>query len=273
MEEKLVLSELECPVCLLVPRCSPIYQCGNGHLVCKECRPRLVKCPTCQIEYTQATRSIFAEKILETVEKRCRYELDGCDFKSRNSDHLLEHEGDCTCRPSDPVQVEEDRNFAQEEERNPAQELDGNVVQEAEVNNRLQWIRCFNCFVNVIAMAIVYYYFHAGTMGRIPFGAGLVAALIYTIVRSIPVPNHIQLTVHDWIFWAPISYYYTGIVGLFLLLIWFSIEFIPVQNQAKRKLKGVFFWAPIFYYYGGLVGLFFVLFRFGTVLHDLMNPN
>ena len=39
---------LECPVCLTVPRSTPIYQCGNGHLLCKDCKPRLRECPICK---------------------------------------------------------------------------------------------------------------------------------------------------------------------------------------------------------------------------------
>ena len=31
---------LMCPVCLVVPTTKPIYQCDNGHVVCKDCFPR-----------------------------------------------------------------------------------------------------------------------------------------------------------------------------------------------------------------------------------------
>ena len=40
-----LLSELaemvECPVCMEIPRSSPITACKNGHLVCKKCRPQV----------------------------------------------------------------------------------------------------------------------------------------------------------------------------------------------------------------------------------------
>ena len=39
---------LECPVCWSVPKSTPIYQCGNGHLLCKDCKPRLSECPICK---------------------------------------------------------------------------------------------------------------------------------------------------------------------------------------------------------------------------------
>ena len=34
---------LQCPVCLTIPRTGPIYQCANGHIVCKDCHAKLVK--------------------------------------------------------------------------------------------------------------------------------------------------------------------------------------------------------------------------------------
>ena len=42
---------LECPVCWSVPRSVPIYQCGNGHLLCKDCKPRLRECPICKTKH------------------------------------------------------------------------------------------------------------------------------------------------------------------------------------------------------------------------------
>lgn len=40
-------SLFECPVCFdyVLP---PILQCQSGHLVCSNCRPKLVCCPTCR---------------------------------------------------------------------------------------------------------------------------------------------------------------------------------------------------------------------------------
>ena len=44
-----VLQEvLECPVCYSVPRESPIYQCTNGHIVCKDCYRQLTVCHSCR---------------------------------------------------------------------------------------------------------------------------------------------------------------------------------------------------------------------------------
>ena len=51
--DKANINILECPVCLVLPKCK-IYQCKDGHLVCKICYSKLpskqpVLCPTCRI--------------------------------------------------------------------------------------------------------------------------------------------------------------------------------------------------------------------------------
>ena len=60
-------SLLECGVCLEVPSSSPIYQCRNGHLYCKECHPKLQECPVCRQGRFQLgnVRCLIAQKILE----------------------------------------------------------------------------------------------------------------------------------------------------------------------------------------------------------------
>ena len=50
--EEEVLASLECPVCFsrMMP---PFSQCANGHVLCNECKPNIVKqdnkCPTCRV--------------------------------------------------------------------------------------------------------------------------------------------------------------------------------------------------------------------------------
>ena len=39
---------LECPVCFQTIDSVPIYQCLNGHVVCKDCHPKLENCPICR---------------------------------------------------------------------------------------------------------------------------------------------------------------------------------------------------------------------------------
>jgi len=42
-----LLNTLECPVCLDTADTPPIYQCPEGHLLCRRCNQRLVDCPQC----------------------------------------------------------------------------------------------------------------------------------------------------------------------------------------------------------------------------------
>lgn len=110
MDEEVLLAHLECPVCILPPRSPPIYQCPTGHLVCSECQPSLVRCPICNVKYKKniITRDFFAEKVLDHLERCCRYELFDCEFKSRSSDALVLHETVCDHKP--PVPVKRKRN-------------------------------------------------------------------------------------------------------------------------------------------------------------------
>lgn len=54
---------IECPVCLEVPKCIPIYRCDNGHIFCKECKKKLTRCPQCRIRL-EGKRCLISEKIV-----------------------------------------------------------------------------------------------------------------------------------------------------------------------------------------------------------------
>merc|ERR1719508_506243 len=93
--------ELQCPVCVIIPRNTPIYQCQMGHIVCSECLPDLKTCPICKTSYTKpSARNLLAEKCLETVDRSCRYEVLGCDFSSLQTSLLLDHESSCSFKPN-----------------------------------------------------------------------------------------------------------------------------------------------------------------------------
>ena len=60
---------LECPVCWTIPFEGPIYQCENGHIVCKDCHPKLKDCPQCRSRnICLSIRALHLEKILERSE-------------------------------------------------------------------------------------------------------------------------------------------------------------------------------------------------------------
>ena len=100
--------ELECPVCLILPRAAPILVCRAGHSVCCECFPRLSRtyrsrrCPICQARYcSPPARNFTAEAVLECLERNCRFDYRGCRFSTKSSESLGAHESDCSHRPAD----------------------------------------------------------------------------------------------------------------------------------------------------------------------------
>jgi len=123
MSSDKLISELECPVCLLPPRDAPVFMCPLGHNICFECRPKVKKCPICKINYRQKedTRNFFVEKILDSLERNCRFELFDCDYSTCDSKQLVNHEKTCSKKPelyedlrksddSDGENVEENNN-------------------------------------------------------------------------------------------------------------------------------------------------------------------
>jgi hypothetical protein len=93
----LVLSELEmalmCPICHTLPQSSPIYQCQNGHTLCKMCWNRLNICPSCG-EPLGKTRNLFAERMLERITCPCQNAGQGCKIRLPR-DALRGHHAEC----------------------------------------------------------------------------------------------------------------------------------------------------------------------------------
>ena len=58
---------LECPVCFQTIDSVPIYQCLNGHVVCKDCHPKLENCPICRDDkhYNLKVRNRKLEEIMK----------------------------------------------------------------------------------------------------------------------------------------------------------------------------------------------------------------
>ena len=61
---KSLKEDLECPVCLDVPKSTPIYQCSQGHIICNFCYPKVNTCPVCRVTLWPQIRALTAEKIL-----------------------------------------------------------------------------------------------------------------------------------------------------------------------------------------------------------------
>ncbi|KAE8748083.1 hypothetical protein FOCC_FOCC005278, partial [Frankliniella occidentalis] len=71
-----LLEILECPVCY-EPMRPPIWQCSRGHMVCKDCAPRLKRCPTCRCT-ARRSRNCTMEKVCAKLQYPCRFHARGC---------------------------------------------------------------------------------------------------------------------------------------------------------------------------------------------------
>ena len=90
-----LLRELECFECSSLPDSPPIFQCANGHLLCKDCHPKTKYCPLCPLKIKGKIRARLAEKILQRIVQKCRYTNCYETFVSANSDRMRKHESDC----------------------------------------------------------------------------------------------------------------------------------------------------------------------------------
>jgi len=61
---------LECPVCMEIPRAGPMFVCPNGHFVCKKCKTG--SCPTCRVAMG-AGKSLLAITVIENIDHKCKF--------------------------------------------------------------------------------------------------------------------------------------------------------------------------------------------------------
>ena len=81
--------QVECPVCLDVPRKGPIFVCPNGHIICPKCKRE--KCPICRVKVGN-NKSIVAVALIENILHDCKF--DGCD-EEHPLDMIENHEKYC----------------------------------------------------------------------------------------------------------------------------------------------------------------------------------
>ena len=65
--EKYLRELLECPVCMETIKSVPVYQCANGHVICKDCIEKLNNCPICRND-SELRRSLKLEDIVQRLE-------------------------------------------------------------------------------------------------------------------------------------------------------------------------------------------------------------
>jgi len=87
--------ELTCPVCLMVPRSSPVHQCPAGHIVCGTCFADLdpANCPTCRAPMRDDHFSIVG-RLIYTIPHLCKFSVNGCEEKKLLVE-ILGHEEYC----------------------------------------------------------------------------------------------------------------------------------------------------------------------------------
>jgi len=84
--------QVECPVCLEVPRKGPVFACPNGHLVCQKCKRE--NCPTCRGAVGD-NKSLVAVAIIEKILHDCKFVQCEEEFAL---EEIEEHEKHCEHR-------------------------------------------------------------------------------------------------------------------------------------------------------------------------------
>ena len=81
----------ECIICY-ESLLSPIYQCHDGHLLCKDCIPKVTKCPVCQDEFSKNRR--IRNRALEEMASAARRKHCPCNAELKDEE-IEKHKLDC----------------------------------------------------------------------------------------------------------------------------------------------------------------------------------
>ena len=92
-----IQSQLECPVCLKIPRDLPVPSCPSGHIVCRPCKTRVTDCPTCRKPMPDNMTNSVVGALIEEVQHNCKFNDEGCEVKMMLKD-LVIHEKLCPDR-------------------------------------------------------------------------------------------------------------------------------------------------------------------------------
>jgi len=85
-----VSSRLACSDCKAVPKDVPIFQTGQGDVLCSICKPKS--------KLTGIFRSYVLEDLLKSLPISCKYQKNKCPVVVQDREHLSYHEEDCKFR-------------------------------------------------------------------------------------------------------------------------------------------------------------------------------
>ena len=91
--------ELQCPVCDQIPNSLPIPCCPSGHILCKDCKKKIVpngtfgekRCPVCRISLGRNNTSYLAGSLISSLtDIPCSNKISGCSFQG-TLDEIKDH--------------------------------------------------------------------------------------------------------------------------------------------------------------------------------------
>ncbi|XP_018571893.1 uncharacterized protein LOC108911439 [Anoplophora glabripennis] len=90
---EVIRKALMCPYCVTY-MVAPIFSCVSGHTICKECKSKMEKCPTCQASL-DGPRIYTLEEAADDVKIPCQFNINGCPVVG-NISRLNTHEPECS---------------------------------------------------------------------------------------------------------------------------------------------------------------------------------
>ena len=82
-----VAARIACSDCKVVPKDIPIFQSGQGDVLCSICKPNS--------KLTGIFRSSVLEDLLMSLPISCKFQKNGCPVVLQDRKHLSYHEEDC----------------------------------------------------------------------------------------------------------------------------------------------------------------------------------
>ena len=85
---------IECCVCYSIPRELPISGCASGHVLCQQCRWKVLSCPLCRRRVSGGFNNVVLGQIAEIAMHKCIFESFGCSYQTTMT-KIQQHESEC----------------------------------------------------------------------------------------------------------------------------------------------------------------------------------